>query len=222
MITSALFGELKNGTPNISKAYYTHLISCDVSPTDAITYPPQICADKNDFLLLCGGDDIDPLLYGQKAYKTSRFKRWFDELEFSYIKAFLNLNKPILGICRGMQSLNVFLGGDLYQDIPSIFGYTHFKSTPHEIIIMENSLLSYSIGKRAIVNSRHHQSVKTLGDTLYIAAKTHDEIIEAIESITYPILGVQWHPERINGNTVFEHFIKYYVKNKKFPYKETL
>ena len=212
MIAAALFGEIKDGNPDINKSYYSHLNSCGVAPTAALVNPPKKCAKEYDFLVLCGGGDIDPSIYGQPPYTNSSFKRWFDDLEFSYIRAFMKHRKPILGICRGMQSINVFLGGDLYQDIPSALGHTHFKTTTHEIIISNDSLLSRSMGKRAMVNSRHHQSVKKLGDTLYLAAKTHDGVTEAIESTDYPLLGVQWHPERIYGNTVFEHFIKYYIK----------
>lgn len=216
MISAAVFGEIKDGKSNVSKNYIKHLNMCGIDSKIVHEQPPWDAAKHFDFLLVCGGGDIDPTLYGQKPINGSKYDRIFDNAEQNYIKAFINNNKPILGICRGMQSINVALSGTLIQDIPSMLGFSHSNSSNedmmHEIKISRNSLLYRALGLRAVVNSQHHQCVHSLGCGLYVAAKSHDGVIEAVESHTHRILGVQWHPERMNGNAVFDHFITKYVK----------
>ena len=113
-----------------------------------------------------------------------------------------------------MQSINVALGGTLIQDIPSVLGYFHSnyegRDCQHEIKISKASKLYKAMGLRAIVNSYHHQCIDKLGQGLHAVSTAHDGVIEAIESEKHKILGVQWHPERMNGNAVFEHFFNNY------------
>ncbi len=212
MKTAAVFGEIKNGKSNVNSRYIEHISACNIETKILYKEEPETTAKLYDYLVVCGGGDIDPSLYGQQNTENIKFDRSFDILEQRYIKAFLKQDKAILGICRGMQSINVTLGGTLIQDIPSMLDLCHFncggRDSEHEIKISKLSRLHSVMGLRAVVNSLHHQCIHTLGDGLKIAAVSHDGIIEAIES--EKVLGVQWHPERMLGNTVFEYFFKNY------------
>ena len=118
----------------------------------------------------------------------------------------MQMKKPILGICRGMQILNCVLGGSLYQDVATQYKpdlkhpcYDTPRDCVHIVDIKEGSLLNKITGLDAVpVNSRHHQAVKVLGRNLQATAFAPDGLIEAIESTNgYPLLGVQWHPESL-------------------------
>jgi len=126
------------------------------------------------------------------------------DLELGLTALAYRLGMPLFGICGGMQSINVALGGTLIQDIPSQIGssLSHQPSTPathpaHAIEIMARTLLHRIVGKRLIqVNSYHHQSVKHIADRLIVSAQAPDGVIEALESPShFFLLGVQWHPE---------------------------
>jgi putative glutamine amidotransferase len=165
----------------------------------------QKLLDYCDGLLLTGGEDVDPVRYGEEPIlNLGEIVPDRDEIEFKVLDLFLQRNKPILAICRGCQLVNVALGGDLYQDIPSqtISEINHSQKAPrgyptHSVDIEIDSLLYKIIGEQKIrVNSYHHQSVKTLADSLVASALATDNVIEAIESKTHTfLLGVQWHPE---------------------------
>ena len=173
-------------------------------------------ADING-LLLTGGLDMDPSSYGEAAHETTEPAPARDALELPVFKRSLAEDLPIFGICRGMQVMNVALGGSLFQDIPSHLPL-QFPNFPvhrikigdseHPIEIKTDSLLHQIIGERAAtVNSRHHQSVKVIGDGFRVTAQSEDGIIEAIESPLHRfLLGVQYHPERMLETSSFrEH-----------------
>lgn len=164
-----------------------------------------------DGLLLTGGTDIYPGKYG-KENDTSRcwepdFKR--DSIELALIKAALEQKKPILGICRGLQLLNVYHGGSLYIDLPTDLD-TLVKhqcenkyECYHDIAISEKSLLfEIAETKTGTANSNHHQGIERLAEPLVGIANTKDGLIESIQwknTMNKPfLLGVQWHPERMN------------------------
>lgn len=181
-------------------------------------------ADMIDGLLLTGGHDVDPYYYGEEPHKKiSELTPERDAFEFALTQLMLAKNKPVFGICRGSQMLNVAAGGSLVQDIPSAFpdAIQHVQTTKpdypiHSIRVLEQSKLGEILGKEVVrVNSFHHQAVKELGDGFYAAAWASDGIIEAIESAKYTFaVGVQWHPElTINAdgeqsNQLFEAFIE--------------
>lgn len=163
-------------------------------------------------LLIPGGDDVDPAFYDESRHpKLETVDRDFDEFEFMVIKYYYDNELPILGICRGIQILNVFRAGTLYQDIPSQYKgeitiphriKKNGKTQPcyHIITIHKESLFSRIMkGKYSIkVNSYHHQAVKDPGKNLTICAVTEDGLAEAIESTNdSPALGVQFHPEKM-------------------------
>jgi putative glutamine amidotransferase len=164
--------------------------------------------DGLDGLLLSGGPDLDPGYYGEepRAEIGTILPEW-DALEMALLGLALERRVPILGICRGMQILNVALGGTLYQDMPSQFGWSaidHWQTTPkyrvaHQVAVSEDSFLAETMDGRTFeVNSYHHQGLKGLADALAVAARSADEVIEAVESRDFSerwLVGVQWHPE---------------------------
>jgi putative glutamine amidotransferase len=158
-----------------------------------------------DGLVLQGGADMAPHHYGETAGKPE----WAgdpgrDEYELALIAAFCAAGKPILGICRGMQVLNVYFGGSLHQDIETQLGGgdthrdgVHYEKPLHAIHFAPNSALAHTYAGVATpkVNSIHHQCVNKLGANLIVEARADDGIIEAFRHATLPVLGVQWHPE---------------------------
>lgn len=158
-----------------------------------------------DGLLLSGGGDIDPTLFGEEPIPgLGEIVPVRDEMEILLIREFMKQNKPILGICRGCQILNIALGGDMYQDLTSQKTplLQHSQKAPrshasHTIEIKDGSLLKSIVGKSSTkVNSYHHQAVRVTASSLVASAWTSDGVIEAIEGKNHPfVLGVQWHPE---------------------------
>lgn len=206
-------------------------------------------ADKAQGFLIPGGIDIYPKRYGvaeihkksgglsfektdtlSNKENSSGFSNERDELEISLAHIFIEKKKPILGICRGSQIINVAMGGTLYQDIQSethtAFHHEYDGKTPleeyftrdaHDVIFSENTLLtSIFPEQKGVINSLHHQAIKDVGSGLHVAARSTDGIIEAIESedmTSQWILGVQWHPEMIiekhpENKLLFEKFIE--------------
>ena len=158
-------------------------------------------------LVLSGGPDVDPSHFNEKVCPLR------DETEIYLTKEMTRLSKPVLGICRGMQIINVVMGGSLYQDIPSQIKdpIQHSQGAPrwhksHEIEITKKDSILYGItGKDFIcVNSFHHQSVKIPAPCCEITAASSDGVIEAMESVKNGkfLMGVQWHPEELMGDPV--------------------
>lgn len=157
--------------------------------------------DIVDGVLLSGGRDLSPLLYGEKGFYKSVFLLPEARQSFDLALARLALKRkiPILGICYGLQLVNVALGGSLFQDIDSHLktGIEHPKDA-HNSYICEGSLLRRIMGQKYImVNSAHHQSIKVLGKNLMINARAEDGVIEGVELSGGFCIGVQWHPERM-------------------------
>lgn len=176
-----------------------------------------------DGLIITGGNfDIDPSYYGESTlHETVTTKPSRTNFEFAMIKAVHEAGKPILGICGGMQLLNVFLGGSLIQHIPAEIdnSLAHEQPNPrtepgHEIVIKPDSLLFKLVNAdRAHVNSAHHQAVKAVAPGMRVTATAIDGVIEAIEpQADGPfMLGVQWHPEYEVcdlDREIFNHFIQ--------------
>ena len=172
-----------------------------ISGESIYPYYSDIC---NGFLF-CGGDDINPLLFGEEPLThVGKINTRTDIFHISFMKHALSSHLPILAICRGMQILNIALGGTIYQDLamrpsPSL---NHLQlsenreETSHKISISPNSMLYDCLGNTALVNSFHHQSIHLLGEGLKITAIASDGVIEAIESSENAFLcGLQWHPE---------------------------
>jgi putative glutamine amidotransferase len=174
-----------------------------------ITKDPKLQADllnRIDGLLITGsGPDLDPRLYGERP--TARFKIMSEEragFELGLAKRALKRNQPVLGICGGLQLLNVAMGGSLIQDIPaqSKAPLTHRQEnaatrTSHSVRIIPKTRLSRILRvDRLKVNSSHHQAAKRVAPGFVVSAVAPDGIIEALESPAHRfVIGVQWHPE---------------------------
>ncbi len=163
--------------------------------------------DSLDGLLATGGGDMDPVHYAQKPHpKLGEIVSARDNFELALIEQVLEMRKPILGICRGHQILNVALGGTLFQDLSCLPRETLAHADPqqtakvfHRVSIRPGSLLAEILGTSEIeTNSSHHQVIEELGRGLEAVAFAPDGIIEAIEHKGFDfVLSVQWHPEGI-------------------------
>lgn len=164
-----------------------------------------------DAVLLTGGEDVDPDLYGQLRNEHSGPpNRLRDQTEIALVLAAREARKPLLAICRGPQLLNVALGGTLIQDIPSqVPGALKHNSDDergariHDVAIEPGSLIAAAVGSTHIsVNSLHHQSILEPAPGLKITARAPDGIIEGVESESpdWWAMAVQWHPEEMNDS----------------------
>ena len=160
-----------------------------------------------DALVLPGGGDLQPWRYGQRNTASRGMEPERDAAEWELLRRFSG--RPVLGICRGMQVINVFYGGTLHQDLPghsAIGGHDRF----HPVKLLPGVFKGSCGGCRA-VNSAHHQGVDQLGQGLCAAAWAEDGVIEAIVHARLPVWGVQWHPERMPGDSgtgLFQAFLE--------------
>ncbi len=163
-----------------------------------------------DGVLLTGGDDVDPALFGESVHPTTAgIDADRDRVELELTRWAVADNKPLLGICRGIQAMNVALGGTLVQDIPSQVetqlihaGHWHNAARDqvlHTVCSLANTRLAGIIGFGDVgVNSFHHQSIKKAADDFVVTATSNDGVIEAVEIPAHQFcLGVQWHPEEM-------------------------
>lgn len=158
----------------------------------------QDIVQRNDALLICGGDDIDPYYYHQKTHPLTTLEdKDIEEMDFALLQQFYQNKKTIIGICRGIQVINVFFKGTLIQDIPSQYPtYLHHSKEHHSIQVLEHTFLSRYFQKNNTVNSFHHQNILTVSPLLHVNAISEDGLIEGIEN--HHVLAVQWHPERLD------------------------
>jgi len=187
----------------------------------------QQTVDFFDGFLFTGGHDVNPKLYGQE--KTSLCGdscQVRDQMEaYIFNEAVLNQNKPVLGICRGMQLFNVMLGGSLYQDLPAEFSsvINHIKGPPYDVpahavrILPESPLCELTGKKHLEVNSYHHQGINRIAKGLEPMALAEDGLVEAVymPERSY-VWAVQWHPEFYlqdeDSKKIFASFVESTIK----------
>ena len=174
---------------------------------DVANARPEDYLDLFDGLIIPGGPDVDPEFFGEQpvwAFGRTNYKR--DAFEIGLIKAAHEAGKPLFGICRGCQIINIALGGSVWQDLRSQCSEAYIQhaqqalgSYPvHEVRVSEGSCLFKTLGDRVKVNSRHHQAVHQLGEGLKVTAQAPDGVIEGIESQDgTSVVAVQWHPENM-------------------------
>lgn len=153
-----------------------------------------------DGLILPGGGDITPAFFGEKNHGSRNIDTELDILQLQVLDLCIRESIPVLGICKGMQVINIGFGGSLIQDLPTaqIHRYNG-EDQYHASVTLEASVLHTLYGSRPTVNSAHHQGIKELGRGLTaIQWCPDDNCIEALSHTSLPILGVQWHPERID------------------------
>ena len=157
---------------------------------------------RYDGLLLAGGGDMDPALFGQADRGSREIDRARDEAELALLEAFFGAGTPVLAICRGHQVVNVWLGGDLIQDLAPALAPFHGggeKDRVHSVRAEEGSLLHRLYGPVFPVNSSHHQALGRLGKGLSVSARSEGGVAEGLEHESLPLICVQFHPERMTG-----------------------
>jgi putative glutamine amidotransferase len=192
-----------------------------------ISQSPRALVNEIDGLLLTGGGDVDPVLYGEERHPNVHdAEPGRDEFEIDLARRAMDANVPMLAICRGAQVLNVAAGGSLVQDIPSAIetDLAHSVDAPgdsvaHQVRVEAGSRLSAALGSAVDsgalcrVNSRHHQSVGRLGRSLVATATAPDGVIEGIERPDANFcVGVQWHPENFWKSGEFAGLFASFVK----------
>jgi len=206
-------------TPNYRNAL-THL---------GVEYAVGLDLEPEDFdgLIIPGGGDVDPSFYGQGINGSEDIDIELDNAQLDIIDRFLSAGRPILGICRGEQILNVFFGGSLIQNLPNAYRHKrdHNGDRAHPTQAEEGSFIADIYGTAPVVNSAHHQAVDRLGSGLKVVQMSDDNVIEAFYHTTLPVWGVQWHPERmcfekkrsdtVDGSRVISFFLNKCIEMNK-------
>lgn len=212
---------LISGIDGNRRKYELAVRRAGAKPVSCYCPSPQIPAEA---LLLAGGGDISPDFLGEEDGGSREIDLARDVAEFALVKTFLLQKKPIFGICRGHQVLNVAMGGKLVQDIGLDLECFH-SPVPHGrdgdvyhlLATKEGSLMATLYGSSVLVNSWHHQAVSQVGEGFVATAWSESGMIEATEHQSLPIFSVQFHPERLretegavlagNGDALFAHFV---------------
>jgi putative glutamine amidotransferase len=178
-----------------------------------------------DGMFLPGGEDLDPSAYGQERHpQLGAPDKERDRTELLLAHWALAEGMPLLGVCRGIQVINVVCGGTLYQDLhsqrPDLAKHDYFPPSheryrvSHQVIIEPDSRLARALGSQHEVNSMHHQGIADLGAGLRVVARAEDGLAEAVEMPTLPfVVGVQWHPEELaktdqHSSSLFAEFLR--------------
>lgn len=177
--------------------------------------------DQYDGLLLPGGCDVNPARYGKARIPQETVDDDLDDLQFDTLAKFLEAGKPVLGICRGHQLLNIAFGGTLIQHLPGAENHQSLatgEDNAHAVHIAEDSFLYPLYGSACSVNSTHHQGIDIPGKGIKVAARSEDGVIEGAEHESLPVWSVQFHPERmcfrhrrddtVDGSSIFRFFLE--------------
>jgi putative glutamine amidotransferase len=182
-----------------------------ITPDD----PDTDILDRIDGIMFAGGSDVDPALYGQAAHPTTSVRPERDAAEMLLLRAALERDLPVLGVCRGLQLMAVAYGGRLHQHLPDVFGHTAHRpaSGPkfgeHQVRLVAGTLCHKILGDEVTVNSFHHQGIADPGGLTVSGWDPDDQLAEAAEdpSRTFTI-GVQWHPEDTSDFRVFAALVE--------------
>lgn len=204
-----VIGYTLDGRVGVGELYTRAVIECGGLPIicDCASKSVKEYIDIADGVLLVGGGDIRAKIYGENEQYDNSVDDIRDEFEIVAAKYAFHKNKPILGICRGCQVINVALGGDLYPNINA------HKNNEHAVTIKKNSVLYECFeNDNAVVNSFHHQACRRIADDFVVSAISADGVAEAIESHNGRCIGVQFHPEKcffdnIGFRRIFEYFV---------------
>lgn len=189
-----------------------------IPPDPETVANPDQMLDLIDGLILAGGSDVDPASYGAERHpETTGFNRERDEVELALLARAVERDIPVLGICRGMQVMNIAYGGDLVQHLPDLVGHEEHRRNPgsfdgseHDVALDPGSLVARAAGEEHhVTRSHHHQAVDRIGTGLRVSGhSTLDDLPEAIEDPARGyVLGVQWHPEVDDESQVIDSFV---------------
>lgn len=199
--------------PFIEENIIPIVLPLEVSKLDPIL---SIC----DGFLVTGGTDIDPILYNQTNEDgiSKGIDARLDTIDQLVVQYAYSQRRPLLGICRGHQAINVFLGGSLYQDLEEKTPNHQKIPSGQQVTLIGGSIFKEILPSSFAINSYHHQAIKDLAPGFIVAAISDDDVIEAVEHTTHPIIGVQWHPE-INARSeiskpIFDYIIKLIKKER--------
>ena len=188
-----------------------------LAPDDAVVEAPELLLERVDGLILAGGADVDPDCYGAQRHPETGIT-WpeRDRFEIALARGAVEARVPVLGICRGMQVLNVAQGGTLVQHLPEVVGSEEHLRAPgtfgdHEVRLEPGTLAARAAGaERVVVKSHHHQGIDELGDGLVATGWSQDDsLVEAVESPGHEyVLGVLWHPEEDGESRVIASLVE--------------
>lgn len=216
------------GIHGIRANYLSAIIKAGGVPVITAYGDIEAYASIADGVLFTGApQDVDPARYGDTVRKADQIDKQLDNFEFGLFDLMRSQGKPIMGICRGIQMINVAMGGTLYQDLetegppitvhqPSLDHFNDAEYAEHPAKTKEGTLMRRLFGEDMFINSFHHQAVKDVGKGMIASITTEEGIIEAIEHESEPIFAVQWHPEREIGEELthqtnmmpmFEYFV---------------
>ena len=178
---------------------------------------PGEVLDLLDALVVTGGaGDLDPALYGEQRHpETGPVQEERDAYELALVRGALEREMPVLGICRGMQILNVAYGGTIEQHLPDVLGHEEHRHTPgtfadHEVRLVPDSLAARAAGSESTpAKSHHHQGIKEVGEGLQVTGRAvDDDAVEALEDPSFPfVLGVLWHPEEDENSQLIKALV---------------
>lgn len=177
----------------------------------------KIYVSQIDKLILAGGQDVSPEIYGQTKNATGNYSKARDDFEQALITETLKQGKPIFAVCRGMQLVNVYFGGTLHQEIGPLSDVEHMQDPipreepSHDLLLEKTSSLHTIYGNQGKINSFHHQAVDSLGEELQVTGRCSDGMIESIENKKRHLLGVQWHPDFAYSHLKQEQLVFDYV-----------
>jgi len=182
-----------------------------ITPDD----PDVDILDRIDAIVFAGGSDVDPALYGEHPHPTTNVKPERDEAEMLLLRAALERDLPLLGICRGLQLMAVAYGGRLHQHLPDVLGHTGHRPTSgpkfgeHPVRLVAGTMCHKILGDEVIVNSFHHQGIADAGGLTAAGWCVEDELLEAAEDPNRTFaMGVQWHPEDTNDFRLFAALVE--------------
>jgi putative glutamine amidotransferase len=185
-----------------------------ITPDD----PDTDVLDSLDGIMFSGGGDIDPAFWGARRHPETNIDPARDAAELMLMKAALDMDLPVLGVCRGMQMMAVVAGGTLHQHLPDVIGHERHRASSgtdplaagaaafgrHDVVLQPGSQAHALLGRQLTVNSFHHQAVADPGTFTPVGWCPEDRVVEVIEDRSRSFaLGVQWHPERTADLRVF-------------------